>query len=202
MKIEDFVRIFRKDISEFEKQDKQEVMGILFEILQNEKLLNEAIEEIKEDIRNDNKKIFTNLLFTMPFSTKIVEKFLELKYLDDEDIYEELKILFNTHSKILEILQKIKRKLKDKKFTSVDIDEKLKDVEKELNKHQEIFEKEKILDKKLKELKKIQNQERSLEVLEKEIESLKKAKKEYETLVKEVEKSKKIFANLPKDESL
>ena len=104
--IEDFVRVFRKSSKEFEGYDAKEKMEILFAIMQDDKLLQSALQEIKSDELDENgRNIFINLLSLMPFSLKIVEEFLQSGFLEDEDIYKKLDIVFRTNSEILNILQ-------------------------------------------------------------------------------------------------
>ena len=197
--INEFVRVFRKEASEFEKNNDREVIEILFQILKNQELFNQALNEIKEDEKNENGgTIFLNLLSCMPFSMRLVESFLENNFLDDNDAYNKIKILFSTNSKIIDILQKYKMNLRNSNnIKSSALDGKLDEITKELKKREKDIAKIKELEAKRAKLSKTKKV--NIKDLEDEVLKLEKIKSELNSLEKEINKKKNIFKNLPKD---
>ena len=93
-----------------------------------------------------------------------------------------------------------KRHLRDQNFKSVKLDEKLKDVTDELNRHKNKLKKIEEYEKRRRELMKLSGINNP-EELKNKIEKMESALKEYNKLKDEIEESKKIFKNLPKDDS-
>jgi len=196
--INEFVRVFRKESSEFEKNNDREVIEILFKILKNQDLFNQALNEIKEDEKNqDGGKIFLNLLSCMPFSVRLVESFLSKNFLNDDESYNKIKILFSTNSKIIDILQKYKMNLRNTNIKSSALDGKLDEITKELQKREKDIAKINELEEKRVKLSKTKKV--NIKDLEDEVSKLEKIKSELDSLEKEINKKKNVFKNLPKD---
>ncbi len=206
--------ILNKPMQEFQKtvQDNSEDLFAGMVYFQKDENIDRVIRAIKDnELKDEQKNILHNLLQLEPFSSKIIDEFINSDFLNSSDFIVRVDKVREVSSHILNSLQKQKLKIRKEKNDSSKVEADLKDVLKELNKYQDILDKTK---RKQNEEKKITTIKREIAKIEKElkfdnVDELEKIlndyrdkKKEILEISKEIVNSKDLIKNLPKDKSL
>ncbi|GEM_PF-2971347 len=194
-------------------QENQELFEYLSFFRKEDEIKN-VISIIQDDEINEEseKNILINLLSIEPFSSPIVEKFIETKFLNEKDFIKKVDLVRLTTYHLVDSLEELKRKIRNDKTTH-DKDEtskKLEAIIKEIKKHEKKLEESENLKNSNHQLKELKNKinkiekelnTKSLQELEKKMNDYIKLKEEMQNIMQEIEMSKKIFTTLPKDEA-
>jgi DNA repair exonuclease SbcCD ATPase subunit len=197
--ISDFIRVFDRDLESFKNYEpKKEIIELLFEVENN----NEVIDIIKQDIREDEGYIFTNLLSLYPFSAKLVVEVLKSGFIEKKDLLKNLDIIFDSVAGLKELLIDLKQLVRNNEGISFSkIEERLNEVEKELKKYESNLQKKKELKEKINQLNYLKQEVKDIEDLEKYLKKLKDTESTIKKLNRKINESKKLFKHLCKDET-
>ena len=197
--INDFIRIFDKSITDFKNyENKKEIVNILFETESN---IDEVIYIIKQNILNEEGYIFNNLLSLYPFSSNFIAKVLESGFIDKKDLLQRLDIVFDGISDLRKVIDKLKQSLKrSEDYAFSKIEERLDEIEKELDKYQEMYNKKQLLKEKIENLNYLENEVKDIDDLDKYLKRLRNAASEIKRLNRNINEGKKLFSNICKDE--
>jgi DNA repair exonuclease SbcCD ATPase subunit len=197
--ISDFIRVFDRDLESFKNYEpKKEIIELLFEVENN----NEIIDIIKQDIREDEGYIFTNLLSLYPFSAKLVVEVLKSGFIEKKDLLKNLDIIFDSVAGLKELLIDLKQLVRNNEGISFSkIEERLNEVEKELKKYESNLQKKKELKEKINQLNYLKQEVKDIEDLEKYLKKLKDTESTIKKLNRKINESKKLFKHLCKDET-
>lgn len=211
--LEKFKIILRKPVKEFQdliEVDSEELILHLVCGLKDEHS-EKIVSFIQEDEIDGFGNVLNNLLLLEPFSSKIINEFIESGFLEENDFIKRADNIRNITTTIIENLQKQKVKIrkdgKDFRYMG-SVEDKLADVINELKKHKNILDMLQAKKDKDNELSMIKSQideiEKELDIkTRKEIDSKLKyyqeRKQEIDRIQKEINESKELYKILPKD---
>jgi len=211
--LEKFKIILRKPVKEFQdliEVDSEELILHLVCGLKDEHS-EKIVSFIQEDEIDGFGNVLNNLLLLEPFSSKIINEFIESGFLEENDFIKRADNIRNITTTIIENLQKQKVKIrkdgKDFRYMG-SVEDKLADVINELEVHKNILDMLQAKKDKDNELSMIKSQideiEKELDIkTRKEIDSKLKyyqeRKQEIDRIQKEINESKELYKILPKD---
>ena len=211
--LEKFKIILRKPVKEFQdliEVDSEELILHLVCGLKDEHS-EKIVSFIQEDEIDGFGNVLNNLLLLEPFSSKIINEFIESDFLDENDFIKRADNIRNITTTIIENLQKQKVKIrkdgKDFRYMG-SVEDKLADVINELKKHKNILDMLQAEKDKDNELSMIKSQideiEKELDIktrkeMDSKLKYYQERKQEIDTIQKEINESKELYKILPKD---
>jgi len=211
--LEKFKIILRKPVKEFQdliEVDSEELILHLVCGLKDEHS-EKIVSFIQEDEIDGFGNVLNNLLLLEPFSSKIINEFIESDFLDENDFIKRADNIRNITTTIIENLQKQKVKIrkdgKDFRYMG-SVEDKLADVINELEVHKNILDMLQAKKDKDNELSMIKSQideiEKELDIktrkeMDSKLKYYQERKQEIDTIQKEINESKELYKILPKD---
>ena len=211
--LEKFKIILRKPVKEFQdlvEEDSEELILHLVCGLKDEHS-EKIVSFIQEDEIDGFGNVLNNLLLLEPFSSKIINEFIESGFLDENDFIKRADNIRNITTTIIENLQKQKVKIrkdgKDFRYMG-SVEDKLADVINELEVHKNILDMLQAKKDKDNELSMIKSQideiEKELNIktrkeMDSKLKYYQERKQEIDTIQKEINESKELYKILPKD---
>lgn len=216
MSIDRFKIILNKSTDEFQKliiSEGIELYESLVYFMQVDKI-DKIIEIIKNnELKDQDKNVLKNLLALEPFSSPIIEKFLESKFLENSEFIDKIDYVKTISYGVIASLEKHKkdiRRITDKDVKIGKTQEKLNAVLQEIEKNSKDLKNlqdQKDGNKRLAEIKnEIENIQKELQVnsteeLEKKLKEYMEYRNKIYKIQEEIEKSSELFKTLPKDEA-
>lgn len=211
--LEKFKIILRKPVKEFQdliEVDSEELILHLVCGLKDEHS-EKIVSFIQEDEIDGFGNVLNNLLLLEPFSSKIINEFIESGFLEENDFIKRADNIRNITTTIIENLQKQKVKIrkdgKDFRYMG-SVEDKLADVINELEVHKNILDMLQAKKDKDNELSMIKSQideiEKELNIktrkeMDSKLKYYQERKQEIDTIQKEINESKELYKILPKD---
>lgn len=211
--LEKFKIILRKPVKEFQdliEVDSEELILHLVCGLKDEHS-EKIVSFIQEDEIDGFGNVLNNLLLLEPFSSKIINEFIESGFLEENDFIKRADNIRNITTTIIENLQKQKVKIrkdgKDFRYMG-SVEDKLADVINELEVHKNILDMLQAKKDKDNELSMIKSQideiEKELDIktrkeMDSKLKYYQERKQEIDTIQKEINESKELYKILPKD---
>ena len=211
--LEKFKIILRKPVNEFQELievDSEELILHLVCGLKDEHS-EKIVSFIQEDEIDGFGNVLNNLLLLEPFSSKIINEFIESGFLEKNDFIKRADNIRNITTTIIENLQKQKVKIrkdgKDFRYMG-SVEDKLADVINELEVHKNILDMLQAKKDKDNELSMIKSQideiEKELDIktrkeMDSKLKYYQERKQEIDTIQKEINESKELYKILPKD---
>ena len=211
--LEKFKIILRKPVKEFQdliEVDSEELILHLVCGLKDEHS-EKIVSFIQEDEIDGFGNVLNNLLLLEPFSSKIINEFIESGFLEENDFIKRADNIRNITTTIIENLQKQKVKIrkdgKDFRYMG-SVEDKLADVINELEVHKNILDMLQAKKDKDNELSMIKSQideiEKELNIktrkeMDSKLKYYQERKQEIDRIQKEINESKELYKILPKD---
>ena len=211
--LEKFKIILRKPVKEFQdliEVDSEELILHLVCGLKDEHS-EKIVSFIQEDEIDGFGNVLNNLLLLEPFSSKIINEFIESGFLEENDFIKRADNIRNITTTIIENLQKQKVKIrkdgKDFRYMG-SVEDKLADVINELEVHKNILDMLQAKKDKDNELSMIKSQideiEKELDIktrkeMDSKLKYYQERKQEIDRIQKEINESKELYKILPKD---